>query len=133
MRLDFMALSSPSRHQNLICMKSFIIPLFLPLVLLTSLSLASLAEENIDLNTIKEGAKVSLEKYDKKSKTFSVIITDEPAVGPNYAHLKELLNSIGMTSEEFKKIAPQLKDKTFVLKKPLKLLSDKELEKYKLH
>lgn len=128
-----MALSSPLRHQNLIYMNSFITTLFLPLILLASLSIQSPAEESVDLNTIKEGAKISLEKYNKNSKTFSVIIVDEPAVGPNYAYLKDILKSLNMTSDEFKKIVPKIKGKTFVLKKNLKLLSDKELQKYKLY
>lgn len=91
----------------------------------------SLASENADLNTIKEGAKITLGSFHAKTKTFRITITDEPAVGPNYAKVGDLVEAIEFEGgyEGFKKKFPKLKDAVFTLKKPLKLLSDEELAK----
>lgn len=94
-------------------------------------SISSLASENEDLNRIKEGAKITLGPFHAKTGTFPVIITDEPAVGPNYAKVRDLIEAIEFKGgyKEFRKKLPKLKNTVFTLKKPLKLLSDQELEK----
>lgn len=110
-------------------MGQFLLKMTLSFSLLFCLS--ALGSETEDFNRIKEGAQIKLGSFHAKSGTFPVIITDEPAVGPNYAKVRDLVEAIEFKGgyQEFRKQIPKLKETVFTLKKPLKLLSDEELEK----
>jgi hypothetical protein len=97
-------------------------------VILTSLLTAGItaySQETEDTSRIKEGTAITIEKFDKKTKTFSVVIDQESAVGPNYATAESLLEALDLKKTQ----SSELKKKKFVLKKPLRLLSDEEVQK----
>lgn len=55
------------------------------------------AEERADLMALKirAGALIKVLSYDKKKKSFSIQIVNEPAVGPNITTLPDLLKASG--------------------------------------
>jgi hypothetical protein len=77
---------------------------------------------------IRAGAMISVESYDAKSKTYSIVLIKEPGVGPNIALPGDLLNSVSTLTKNELELRPEsIVGNSYQLDKELLLLSDKGL------
>jgi hypothetical protein len=73
---------------------------------------------------LSAGAMVSVRSYDAATRTFHLIITDEPAVGPNVATPEDLAAAVSTLKLETLKSRPQsIVGNEYQLDKELRLLS----------
>lgn len=66
----------------------------LGLCLMALLALAAGAAEYPPEPPIAKGTAIQIESYDKKTKTYSIVMPEYEAQGPNYATLKDLLAAV---------------------------------------
>lgn len=105
------------------------------ILLLVTSALGILSAATADeMPSIKKGTEIRISKFEAKCKCFEIVITQESAVGPNYAKVKHVVDAMDYKGDlkSFKQDLKNLEGKTFVLKKDLELLTDKEMEKFDL-
>lgn len=72
-----------------------------------------------------------VESYEATAKAVQVIMVNEPAVGPNYTDVEDLIKAIGISgpkAEEFRKQPTTAKGVVYHLQSNLKLLNFYELK-----
>jgi hypothetical protein len=90
------------------------------------------AEKNGDLvRHVKKGSSITVTGFSEKLRAFSLIVTNEPAVGPNYAAPEELRRGAGLEDDVSAMIRnkDQIVGTVYQVKKPLLLMTENEVIK----